>query len=187
MHDYALIGEPVRLTYADFCALPDDGRRYEILDGDLYMSPSPVPLHQQIALNLALVLADHVRRNRLGRVYVAPLDVLLSENDVVEPDVVYVSRERAAIITPKNIQGPPDLLIEVLSPATADRDLTDKRNIYARCGVPFYWIIDPDKRTLLELQLAGKAYARLSETVAGGAFAPRLFLELTIAINELWE
>jgi Uma2 family endonuclease len=186
MHDQMLVGEPVRLTYADFCALPEDGRRYEILDGDLYMSPSVVPLHQRIGFRLARLIDDHVAKRKLGEVFVAPLDVLLSEHDVVEPDVVYVSRERASIVGAANIRGIPDLLVEVLSPGTAERDRTDKRNIYARCGVPFYWIVDPDQRTLVELQLAGKAYATVAEVPAGGTFGPRLFPELKIQLNELW-
>jgi Uma2 family endonuclease len=184
MHD-RLVAEPIRLTYEDFCALPEDGRRYEIIDGDLYMSPSPVPLHQRVVLNLGAMLRDHVRRNRLGQVFIAPLDVILDEHNIVEPDIIFVSSARTAIVTEKNIQGSPDLLVEVLSPATAKRDTADKRNIYARCGVDHYWIVDPQTRSILELKRIETAYAVVAEckTVA---FSPTLFPGWQVNLEELW-
>jgi Uma2 family endonuclease len=185
MHD-RLVAEPIRLTYEDFCALPEDGMRYEILDGDLYMSPSPVPQHQRVVLNLGALLSDHARRNRLGQVFIAPLDVILDEHNIVEPDVIFVSTGRSAIITEKNIRGAPDLLVEVLSPSTSKRDTADKRNIYARCGVDHYWIIDPAARTILELNRIETAYAVVSECKSA-AFSPSLFPGWQVNLQDLWE
>jgi len=184
---FELVPQPIRLTYDDFCALPDDGRRYEILDGDLYMSPAPVTLHQIAVGKLYRKLGDFVEDCRLGIVFVAPYDVILGKHDVVEPDLVFVSTARRSIITSKNIQGAPDLLIEVLSPSTADRDTRDKRNIYARCGVPFYWIVDPDRRSVLELQLVGSAYAPVAELTSPATFKPTLFPGLAIELESLWD
>jgi Uma2 family endonuclease len=183
----SLVPEPIKLTYQDFCALPDDGRRYEILDGDLYMSPSPGPQHQRIAGRIYAILDAHVRKAGLGEAFPAPLDVLLEEHEIVEPDVVFVSRARASIITEANIRGVPDLLVEILSPSTKSRDIRDKRNIYARCGVPWYWIVDPEARTLLELQLVGGAYAPVALHESGATFRPGLFPELAIDLNGLWD
>ena len=182
-----LVPEPIKLTYQDYCALPDDGRRYEILDGDLYMSPSPESLHQSIVLNLAANLRSHVKAHGLGKVFVAPLDVLLSEHNIVEPDLIYVSRARRSIITQKNIQGAPDLLVEVLSPSNSERDLRDKRNIYARCGVRFYWLIDPQARSITELELVEGAYAVVAVTSGSSNLSPKLFPGLQISLEELWE
>ncbi len=181
-----LVAEPIRLTYQDFCALPDNGRRYEILDGDLYMSPSPTPLHQHVLLELGANLRAHVKRHDLGRVFIAPLDVLLSEHDIVEPDIIFVSKARESIITAKNIVGVPDLLVEIISPSNTERDVRDKQNIYARCGVPFYWMLDPEGRSIIELQLVGKAYARVCELSGDATFTPRLFPGLAIELSELW-
>ena len=182
-----LVAEPIRLNYQDFCAMPDDGRRYEILDGDLYMSPSPSTSHQRVLLNLATLLREHVRRHDLGSVFIAPLDVILSEHDIVEPDLIFVSRERASIITEKNIQGSPDLLVEIVSPSSVERDTRDKRNIYARCGVPFYWMVDTQQRSMIELQLVEGAYAVTTELTGDSIFVPRLFPKLRIDLPSLWE
>ena len=182
-----LVPEPIKLTYQDFCALPDDGRRYEILDGDLYMSPSPEEPHQNVVGNLFAILREHVRRNKLGKVYVAPFDVLLDEHNIVEPDIIFVSNAKRSILTRKNIKGAPDLLVEALSPFSGERDLRDKRSLYARCGVEWYWIVDPEKKTVLELRLIERAYAVASDTKDPGPFTPALFLGLRIDLPELWE
>ncbi len=186
MHD-RLVAEPIKLTYEDFCALPDDGRRYEILGGDLYISPLPEEPHQNVVLNLGAILREHVRRNGLGKVYVAPFDVVLGENDIVEPDVIFVSTIRRPKLVKGRIRGAPDLLVEVLSPSSVNRDSRDKRNLYARCGVDWYWIIDPERQTVVELRLIDNAYAVVSETNDPGPFCPELFPGLRIDLPELWE
>ncbi len=179
--------EPIRLTYADFCALPEDGWRYEILDGDLFKSPSPGESHQTIVGNLHAVLREHVRRHKLGRVYIAPFDVILDEHNVVEPDVLFVTIANKGIITPQNIQGAPDLLIEVLSPSSIERDTRDKRNLYARCGVKNYWMVDSEGRTLTELELVDRAYAVAHVTPGADVFRPRLLPRLEVQPTDLWE
>lgn len=180
-----LVAEPIRLTYADFRALPD-GKRYEIIDGELHVSPSPQRLHQQALFRLARILADHIEGQRLGEIFLAPFDVLLAESSVVEPDIVYVSNARRHIITEENIQGVPDLLIEVLSPNRPEVDTRGKRNLYARHGVPFYWMVDPTRRELTELQLVGSAYAVASRPAGVEVFAPKLFPGLTVPLEKLW-
>ncbi len=132
-----------RLTYEDYCLLPNDGKRYEIIDGELFVIPSPRRDHQKIVGNLYYYLTDHVKRHSQGEVYVAPFDVVFSRYDVVEPDILYISRKRASVFTDKNVQGAPDLAVEVLSETTADIDRTTKLKLYARFGVQEYWIVDP--------------------------------------------
>ena len=185
MHD-RLVAEPIRLNYQDFCALPDDGKRYEILDGDLLMSPSPREIHQRVLGRLFRILSGHAEKAGLGVVYIAPFDVILSENDIVEPDLIFVAETNRSIVTDENIRGVPDLLVEVLSSTRPELDTRDKRAVYARCSVPFYWIVDPENKHLTELQLVEKAYAVVSELTNKDSFQPRLFTGLTINLERIW-
>ena len=139
-----------KLTYADYLNTSDD-ERYELSNGELIMSLSPKEIHQYISGNLYFVLGAFVRDRSLGRVYFSPFDVVLSDMDVVQPDLLFVSTERAAIITADNIQGAPDLVVEILSPATAERDRTIKLDLYSQHGVKEYWIVDPDAKTVMVL------------------------------------
>ena len=136
-----------KLTYEDYCRAPDD-KRYELLNGELMMVPAPNTKHQEILGRLHVELHRFVQEHELGKVYVAPLDVVLSDTDVVQPDVLFISRTREDRITDANVRGAPDLVIEILSPSTADRDLEDKHELYGRHGVLEYWIIDPVAETV---------------------------------------
>ena len=107
-----------RLTYEDYCLLPDDGKRYEIIDGELYVTPSPVSAHQRVVTNLTYYLVEFTKRLGQGQVFVAPFDVVFSHYDVVGPDLIYISTERASVLTEKNVQGAPDLVVEVPSEST---------------------------------------------------------------------
>ena len=128
-----------------------DDERYELLNGVLILSPSSKEIHQYISSILHLNIGAYAREHDLGKVYFSPFDVVLSESDVVQPDLLFVSNERAEIITKDNVRGAPDLVVEVLSPATADRDRTIKLNLYAEHGVNEYWIVDPYTRTIMVL------------------------------------
>jgi Uma2 family endonuclease len=149
----------VRFTYADYRNLPEESR-YEIIDGDLQMSPSPTTAHQRIALRLADLLMRWARKTGTGEVFIAPCDVVLSETDVVQPDIFFVSKGRQSIIGEKAILGAPDLVVEVLSPATADRDRTAKAKLYARAGVAELWLVDPESRTIEILVNSPSGFAR---------------------------
>ena len=147
----------IKLTYEDYCNAPED-ERYELLDGDLVVVPSPKEIHQRIQLALGLALALFVQTHALGRLYFAPFDVLFTDNDVVQPDLVFVSNERARIITEDNIQGAPSLLVEVHSPSTVDRDKVFKRSLYERHGVSEYWMVDPYAETVTVMVLGEDGY-----------------------------
>ena len=134
----------IRLTYDDYCLLPNDGKRYEIIDGELFVTPSPNSLHQIVVTNLIYYFSAFLKDHPLGRIIVSPLDVVFSQFDVVEPDLLFVSKARYSVLTEKNVQGSPDMVIEVLSASTAKIDRTTKLKLYARFGVEEYWIIDPE-------------------------------------------
>jgi Uma2 family endonuclease len=134
----------VKLTYDDFVHFPEDGRRHELIDGEHYVTPSPNTRHQGISGNLYLLIANWLEEHPIGRVFFAPLDVVLSQFDVVEPDLLYLSNERAAqVITPIHVRGVPELVVEIASRGTRRRDETIKRRLYDRAGVSEYWVVDP--------------------------------------------
>jgi Uma2 family endonuclease len=154
----------VKLTYDDFVLFPDDGLRHELIDGEHYVTPSPNVSHQRIVGNLYLALRRYVEEHHTGEVFVATLDVVLSEHDVVEPDLLYVSADRrAGILTAQHVRGTPDLVIEVGSPGTRKRDETVKRRLYERSGVTEYWVVDPDLEVVRVYRHDGGAYGRAVE------------------------
>ena len=135
----------VKLTYDDLMLFPDDGKRHELIDGEHYVTPSPNTKHQTVSMTLSVLIGGWLEHHAVGRVYHAPFDVVFSQYDVVEPDLLYVSSERAAdVLTPQHVRGAPDLVIEIGSPSTRKRDETLKRALYERSGVREYWIVDPD-------------------------------------------
>ena len=146
----------VRLTYEDYANMPDD-ERYELINGELIMAAAPNELHQRLIMGLIryfIIAADL----GLGRAYVAPFDVVLSDHDVVQPDLLFVLKENEHIITTANIQGAPDLVVEILSPSTSRRDWNEKRDMYAKYGVGELWIADPDERVVWVMALRDGEY-----------------------------
>lgn len=136
-----------KLTYADFVLLPDDGKRHELIDGVHYVTPSPSLSHQELVGRLHLAIGNFLAtRRHLGRLFVSPLDVVMSDHDVVEPDLLFVAGDQLSILTDANVQGPPALAIEVLSPGTRRRDQGIKRRLFDEKGVREYWMVDPKGR-----------------------------------------
>jgi Uma2 family endonuclease len=134
----------VKLTYDDFVLFPDDGKRHELIDGEHYVTPSPNTKHQRVAGSLYLLIGSWLEDHPIGQVFFAPYDVVISAFDVVEPDLLYLSNERAAqVITPLHAKGVPELVIEIASKGTRKRDETIKRRLYERSGVSEYWVVDP--------------------------------------------
>jgi Uma2 family endonuclease len=149
-----------RFTYEDLLHFPDDGRRHEIIDGEHYVTPSPNTSHQTIVLNLASAMRAFLAHRPLGAVFVAPFDVLFSDLDVVEPDLLYISRERQAIVTQVQVKGAPDLVVEVLSSGTRRADEITKRKLYERFDVREYWIVDPELETVKIYRRSGAGFGR---------------------------
>jgi Uma2 family endonuclease len=148
---------PVRgWTYEEFARLPDDGNRYEVIAGDLYVTPAPDTSHQVASARLFLELGSFAtREHALGLVLFAPVDVLLADGDYLEPDIVFLRKDHEHYRTKRGIEGPPDLVIEILSPSTARQDRGIKRERYAHFGIPEYWIVDTERRRVEVYRLRG--------------------------------
>jgi Uma2 family endonuclease len=171
-------------TYEDYRTLPEDmSRRYELLHGELYMVPAPTTRHQRISRKLETILDRHVTSQGLGEVFDAPVDVILGEGkecEVTQPDIVYIAHARRDIIKLHGIEGAPDLVIEILSAGTAERDRGYKRTLYARYRVLEYWIVDPDARTVEVYVTSGEGFAAPTTFPADAALTTALFPGLTI-------
>ena len=159
-----------RLTYDDFVLIPDDGKRHEIIDGVHYVTPSPNQRHQELVARLHLSLGGFLEdRPDRGRVFLSPFDVVFSFHDIVEPDLVFVAPDQLGILTEKNIQGTPALVIEILSPSTRKRDQQIKRKLYERTGVREYWLVDPEANVVSLYRRAGDgAFPRVADLTADG-------------------
>ena len=153
----------VKLTYDDFVRFPDDGMRHELIDGEHYVTPSPNTKHQAIAFNLANAFGGYLRAHPIGAAFIAPFDVVFSDLDVVEPDLLYISRDRAEILTKQHVRGAPDLAVEILSPGTRKTDEVIKRKLYDRFGVREYWVVDPELEAIKIYRRSGDAFPRAAE------------------------
>jgi len=144
----------IKFTYKEYAALPETGPRYQLIEGELEMSPSPNLRHHRIEARIYGGLKDFVHLHKRGEVFYAPVDVILSDEDVCQPDVFYVSEPRKSILALEGVRGAPDLCVEILSPSNRNLDLETKRVVYARHGVIEYWIVDPenDSITIYRLQ-----------------------------------
>jgi Uma2 family endonuclease len=157
-------GHAVKLTYDDFVHFPDDGKRHELIDGEHYVTPSPNTKHQRISGTLYGLIWNWLESHPTGQVFHAPYDVVFSEFDVVEPDLIYLSKERAAqVLTPLHARGVPELVVEIASKGTRKRDETIKRRLYERVGVDEYWIVDPEIDVVRVYRRSGEGFGRLVE------------------------
>ncbi|MGH7354167.1 MAG: Uma2 family endonuclease [Candidatus Rokuibacteriota bacterium] len=176
----------VVLTYRDYEALPNDGRRYEIHEGKLSVTAAPRTRHQIVSINLASALHVHVTARGVGQVFHAPTAVILSDTSVVEPDIVYVATDRLGQISERGIEGPPTLAVEILSPSTAQTDRQTKMQLYARHAVPWYWIVDPDNRGVEVYRLAAGGYVLDTRASGDEPLSAELLADLVIAPSSLW-
>jgi Uma2 family endonuclease len=174
------------LTYRDYEVLPNDGRRYEIHDGELSVTAAPTPQHQLISINLLRVLLRHVPSVAPGLLLAAPLDVILSDATIVQPDLVYLAPDRIARISRRGIEGPPTLAVEILSPSTRTIDRVTKRQLYARHGVPYLWLADPDTRAVEALGLRGDRYVLVGGATGAHAVDLPPFTGLGLVADALW-
>ncbi len=176
----------VRLTYEDYAALPDDGRRYELHEGELSVTPSPGVSHQEILGNLFVILRGHVNARGLGKVLFAPVDCILESITVVQPDLVFIDTARLSVISDRGIEGTPTLAVEVVSPSSAGIDRRRKLQLYARYAVPYYWIVDPPARTIEARELAQGLY-RDAGTLSGTTMVSLPpFPDLMLDPREIW-
>jgi len=168
-------------TEDDLRKMPDDGRRYELIEGVIVVSPSPGLAHQKLVLRLIILLETFVQANRLGQLMIAPFDVKLGEITIVQPDILVVSAARGEILTEKGVVGAPDLVVEVASPSTRERDEGEKLAAYAAAGVREYWLADPLKKTLRLLTLESGRFQVIPQegSVVASTILPGLEVNLT--------
>ncbi len=178
-----------KLTYEDYLLLPDDGKRHEILNGEHYVTAAPFIRHQRIVLRLAFRLEGFLREHPLGELFIAPTDVVLSRHDVVQPDLLFISNERASIIEEKNVQGAPDLVIEILSESTRRLDEVLKRQAYERFGAREYWMFDSHRKTaqVWERTAEGLRRRALLSAAAGDVLTSPLLPGLEIPLAEIFK
>ncbi len=173
-------------TYADYAALPDDGKRYEVVKGVLYMSPAPNIGHQGISGEIFGYLRQFVQMAGRGRVFAAPTDVELGRGDVVQPDVFVVLNEHLDLVTPQRLLGSPDLVVEILSPGTMRHDLQEKFEAYERARVPEYWIVNPGERTIELFVLEKNAYRSLEVFQGKAALPSRIIPDFPVAVEQFF-
>jgi Uma2 family endonuclease len=180
----------VKLTYDDFVQFPDDGQRHELIDGEHYVTPSPNTKHQTVSINLTVLIGSWLERHPLGRLFHAPFDVVFSNFDVVEPDLLYLSNARAAeALTAQHVRGVPELVIEIGSPGTRKRDETIKRRLYERAGVAEYLVVDPELDAIRVYRRDGDTFARVRELSAdaGDSLTTPLLPGLAIQLSRVFQ
>ena len=171
------------LTYEDYAAIPNDGRRHEIIDGEHFVNPAPNVKHQTVVLTLASTMRYYALTHRVGHAFISPIDVLLDEHTIVQPDIVFVSHAREHIITRENIQGVPDLLIEILSPGTRRYDKRTKYERYELAGVPEYWIVDPEDDVVEVFRQRADKFARID---VGDTLTSPILPGFALSLRELF-
>jgi Uma2 family endonuclease len=174
-------------TYDDYRQLPDDGKQYQIIGGELYMTPAPSPYHQEISLNLAIILRNYVKQHKMGMVYTAPVDVILSMTDVVQPDLVFIAKNRLNIITKKNIVDAPDLVVEILSEHTETIDRQKKLALYEKHGVKEYWIVDPAEKVIEQFVLKKEKLQLHTKTRKDEKLSAVLMNDFSLPVNQVFE
>jgi Uma2 family endonuclease len=181
-----MLKRKIKLTYRDYANLQDD-KRYELIEGELYLVPSPGFYHQSVLVNLSNFLTNFIKKKQLGIVLCAPMDVILTENDVVQPDILFISNENRGIITEQNVKGAPDLVVEILSPGTLERDKIVKKYLYEKHGVKEYWIVEPVGKFIEVLTLQEKGFEFFGTFFFGDQLESPLLRKLRIPLKEIFK
>jgi len=174
------------LRYADYAALPADGRRYEIHGGELSVTPAPGTKHQLVIGHLFVALYTYVARENHGVVFIAPTDVILNDTTIVQPDILWMGPDRLDMISSRGIEGPPTLAVEIVSPSTTAIDRHTKTHLYARHGITWYWLVDPEARTVEVSELIEGRYALRVRGAGGSPLRAEPFPDLTLSLGSIW-
>ncbi len=172
-------------TYEDYAKLPE-GAPYQLIGGELIMSPSPAPYHQIISRRIEFELLKFVEEKKLGEVIDAPIDVYFSETETYQPDIIFISKERLHIIGEKKIEGAPDLVIEILSESTAYYDLRHKKNVYEKTGVKEYWIVDPIEKSIEVYENTPKGFRLFMRIVEKGTISSKLLEGFSVELEKVF-
>jgi Uma2 family endonuclease len=174
-----------KYTYEDYAQLPE-GSPYQLIDGELVMTPAPTPIHQELSGRLYRDLSRVVEATNAGKVYYAPVDVYFSDVDVFQPDIFFIARGRLGIVTETRVEGPPDLVVEILSPSTGYYDLAHKKNVYESSGVKEYWIADAAEKTLEVLTNLQTGFATHAKAKTQGTVASHLLPDFQVDLSRLF-
>ena len=174
------------VTADDYRAMPETGPRYQLIEGELIMSPAPNRYHQDISRNLEFILLKYLEEHPVGKLYDAPFDVYLTRFNVFQPDILFVAKERFAILTVAGAAGAPNLVIEILSPRTADLDKESKRKVYAREGVEELWLLDPELKTVAVYRLKEQPTKPVAEHGIQDQFECAFFPGLRLRVEEIF-
>ena len=176
-----------RVTAEDYRALPEDGKQYQLIEGDLYLAPAPNRFHQDISRNIAMCIANYLAAHPVGAIYNAPFDVYLDNDNVFQPDLVFVARENYRVFTDAGVEGVPDLVVEILSPSTAHLDRNAKQRVYAARGVRELWLVDPETTTVVVYYLDRNASQPAAVHTTTDRFTSSLFPDLVFSVAEFFK
>lgn len=174
-----------RYTYEDYLQLPE-GAPYELIGGELVMSPSPSAEHQRILRRLSWSIQQYLDESEKGEIFFAPMDVYFSENDTPQPDLIFIAKDRIDIIGEQKIEGAPDLIVEILSPSTAHRDLTTKKRLYEQHDVKEYWIVDPEQQAVEVFENTDRGFMQHARVVEEGAATSKLLDGFHVDLDDLF-
>ena len=177
---------PAPLTVHDYLEMPEGGPRYQLIDGDLHMAPSPNLFHQEISRNIEIIIGPYLEKNPIGKSFYAPLDVFLTETNVFQPDLLFVSTKNLHILEEDGVHGAPDLVIEILSPSTTKLDLGSKKRVFARCGVLEFWAIDPQARKVVVYDLRQSETEPVCTWMEGDTFECKLLPGLKFEVAKFF-
>ncbi len=176
----------LQFEYQDLQWMPDDGKRRELIDGDLFVTPAPATLHQTVSRRLQYELMTDLERTGLASIFNAPVDVILDEHNVIEPDLVVVGKPRQHIVTKRAIEGVPDIVVEILTPSTSERDRHYKRRLYEQFRVPEYWVVDPDHGFVEVFALVDTAYGVRARYDRASVLVCPLFPTLSVELAPIF-
>ena len=179
------IPEKKTYTYADYARLPE-GAPYQLIGGQLIMTSSPIPYHQEVLRKLGFKILVFLEKKNLGHLYYAPLDVYFSDSDVYQPDIIFIKKEREEIIGDTKIDGAPDMVIEILSPSTAYYDLRNKFRTYEQADVNEYWIVDPGHKRIEVYENKGKKFNVYMEAEGEGKISSKVLEGFSIKLSEVF-
>ena len=178
---------PPQLTYADYAEMPNDGRRYELIEGEFFVTPAPSSFHQTVSRRLQHQLMIQLEDRKLAYVFNAPFDVIFNDINVMQPDLAIIRTSHRELISKRGLEGPPDIAVEVLSPSSRNQDQRAKSVAYAKLGVPEYWIVDPDAGTLTVWRASGGVYAQAAEFTSADTLSSVEFPEIAVALGPIFE
>jgi Uma2 family endonuclease len=181
------IPKPKLLTYDDYAKLtPPDSGNYELHNGKIITMPTPTALHQLISMKLSIILGGFILKNQLGRLLAAPMDTIFSKNDTLQPDLLFISKERLDIIK-KQVEGAPDFVIEIVSPGNSQKELSYKKYVYETSGVREYWLIHPEKQQIAQYENIDNELVRLGVWGLEDAFDSKVLIDFKINVKEIFE